>query len=108
MEREVDGQDLDEISTSHLEDAPKPTRPTQPRDFGLKPRRPYERWTPEQKTRYQCPRPCLRCAAIIKEDEEHEHAARRRKNEQRPKANHECLSINVRAKSQKKENRLDA
>jgi hypothetical protein len=25
---------------------------TQPRDFGLKPRRPFQRWTPEQKSRY--------------------------------------------------------
>nr|XP_051190709.1 uncharacterized protein LOC127304038 [Lolium perenne] len=94
MEREVDGQDHDEISTSHLEDAPQPTRPTQPRDFGLKPRRPYERWTPEQKTRYQRLRPRLRRPAVIEEDEDEEHAARRRKNEQRSKANHERLSRN--------------
>jgi hypothetical protein len=102
MEREVDGQDHDEISTSHLEDAPEPTRPTQPRDFGLKPRRPYERWTPEQKTRYQRLRPRLRRPAVIEEDEDEEHAARRRKNEQRSKANHERLSRNVRPKGKKK------
>ncbi|XP_071680156.1 uncharacterized protein [Lolium perenne] len=102
MEREVDGQDHDEISTSHLEDAPQPTRPTQPRDFGLKPRRPYERWTPEQKTRYQRLRPRLRRPAVIEEDEDEEHAARRRKNEQRSKANHERLSRNVRPKGPKK------
>jgi hypothetical protein len=102
MEREVDGQDLDDISTSHLEDAPEPTRPTQPREFGLKPRRAYDRWNPEQKTRYQRLRPRLRLPTVIEEDEEQKQAARRRKNEQRSKANHERLSKNVRAKGQKK------
>lgn len=81
----MEGHDHDEISTSQLEYVPEPT---QPRDFGLKPRRPYERWTPEQKTRYQRLRPRHRRPIVIQEDEEEQPAARR-KNEQRSKTNHE-------------------
>jgi hypothetical protein len=47
-----DMQEPDEIDESLLIDAPHATQSMQPRDFGLKPRRPFQRWTPEQKTRY--------------------------------------------------------
>jgi hypothetical protein len=47
-----DMQEPDEIDESLLIDAPHATQSMQPRDFGLKPRRPFQCWTPEQKTRY--------------------------------------------------------
>jgi hypothetical protein len=45
-------QEQDEIGESQLIDALHPTQSTQPRDFGIKPRKPFQRWTLEQKTRY--------------------------------------------------------
>jgi hypothetical protein len=83
-----DMQEPDEIDESQLIDAPHATQSTQPWDFGLKPRRPFQRWTLEQKTRYHRLRPRLRRHAIIEEeDEEDAEAARRRKNELRSKSN---------------------
>jgi hypothetical protein len=83
-----DMQEQDEIGESQMIDAPHPTQSTQPRDFDLKPRRPFQHWTLEQKTRYNQLRPHFRRHAVIEEeDEEEAEVARRRKNELRSKSN---------------------
>jgi hypothetical protein len=72
-----DMQEPDDIDESQLIDPPHATQSTQPRDFGLKPRRPFQRWTPEQKTRYHRLRPRLRRHVVIEEEDEEDAEAAR-------------------------------